>query len=111
MKLIFKNTKKEESVQVTSDNKKTKNKISADIVSCIIALVVSTIITSLVMGFLNYIFIYRLYIVILGFPQEVIDDFNKLIVPFVIPFNLIKFSINAVLFIPAINFIRHTLVV
>ncbi len=63
-----------------------------------IGVVISIITTSVVLTLANYGFIYRMYIAYMSYPSSVLS-WKKYLLPIVVPFNIIKFSINGAIFL------------
>lgn len=65
----------------------------------IIAVILTTILTSLTMVLFNYLFILKWYAYLGYIPLEKVDKYKSQLAAIFLPFNLIKFSINSFLYI------------
>ncbi|WP_425378034.1 ECF transporter S component [Spiroplasma endosymbiont of Polydrusus pterygomalis] len=68
---------------------------------------IATIVVSFLMTLFNLLFIYDMYAHFLHFPSETVQWFKSILVPVVIPFNLLKFSFNSVVFIAIYRAVIH----
>ncbi len=86
-----------------------KNNFSkeADYLITAINVSLATIIVSFVMTLFNLLFIYDMYAHLLHLPRETVQWFKSILVPIVIPFNLLKFTINSIVFILIYRAVIH----
>ncbi|ALA98202.1 hypothetical protein SKUN_001334 [Spiroplasma kunkelii CR2-3x] len=86
-----------------------KNNFSkkADYLITTINVSLATIIVSLVMTLFNWLFIYDMYAHFLHLPHETVQWFKSILVAIVIPFNLLKFTINSIIFILIYRAVIH----
>ncbi|WP_338954869.1 ECF transporter S component [Spiroplasma endosymbiont of Polydrusus cervinus] len=68
---------------------------------------IATIVVSFLMTLFNWLFIYDMYAHFLHFPSETVQWFKSILVPVVIPFNLLKFSFNSAVFISIYRAVIH----
>ncbi|WHQ36684.1 ECF transporter S component [Spiroplasma sp. SV19] len=69
--------------------------------------ILAIIIVSLLMTLFNWLFIYDMYARFLNYTPEAIQWFKSILVPVIIPFNLLKFTINGAVFIAIYRAIIH----
>ncbi|WP_425380490.1 ECF transporter S component [Spiroplasma endosymbiont of Stenodema calcarata] len=69
--------------------------------------ILATIAVSFLMTLFNQLFIYDMYARFLNYSPEAIQWFKSILVPVFIPFNLLKFTINSVIFIAIYRAIVH----
>lgn len=86
-----------------------KNNFSkkADYLITAINVSLATIIVSFVMTLFNLLFIYDMYAHFLHLPRETVQWFKSILVPIVIPFNLLQFTINSIVFILIYRAVIH----
>ncbi|RUO86328.1 ECF transporter S component [Spiroplasma endosymbiont of Megaselia nigra] len=86
-----------------------KNNFSkkADYLITTINVSLATIIASFVMTLFNWLFIYDMYVHFLHLPHKTVQWFKSILVPIVIPFNLLKFTINSIVFILIYRAVIH----
>ncbi|AGM24956.1 ECF transporter S component [Spiroplasma chrysopicola] len=78
-------------------NQKNSKKLEYLSLSC--ALGLATVGVSFIMAFFNWLFILPMYGAFMNYPPEVITWFKGILIPILVPFNLIKFGINGVFFV------------
>ncbi|WP_368486096.1 ECF transporter S component [Spiroplasma sp. DGKH1] len=96
--------------QIINKFVKGKNEKGYDYLMTSIAIIFSIICTTFLMTFFNWLFIYDMYAKFMNYQPSDIAWFKSILVSIVIPFNLIKFSINGVIFMAiyrAIVLIEH----
>ncbi|KAF0851364.1 MAG: ECF transporter S component [Spiroplasma poulsonii] len=69
--------------------------------------ILAIIAVSFLMTLFNWLFIYDMYARFLNYTPEVIQWFKSILVPVIIPFNLLKFTINGAIFIAIYRVIIH----
>ncbi|UZQ29294.1 MAG: ECF transporter S component [Spiroplasma phoeniceum] len=86
-----------------------KNNFSkkADYLITTINVSLATIVASFVMTLFNWLFIYDMYARFLHLPHETAQWFKSILVPIVILFNLLKFTINSIVFILIYRAVIH----
>ncbi|ELL44216.1 ECF transporter S component [Spiroplasma melliferum] len=67
----------------------------------------ATITVSFVMALFNWLFIYDMYAHFLNLSREIVQGFKSILVPIIIPFNLLKFTINSIVFILIYRAVIH----
>ena len=83
------------SLKIDQSNTSKKQLFLLSLISAIVAILITTFLISLC----NYLFIFRLYLLYLGLSVNSIKNYNSTIIPFIVPFNLIKLSINTCIFL------------
>ncbi|WP_374696890.1 ECF transporter S component [Spiroplasma endosymbiont of Polydrusus formosus] len=78
-----------------------------DYLITIINVTIATIAVSFLMTLFNLLFICDMYANFLHFPSETVQWFKSILIPVVIPFNLLKFSFNSAIFIVIYRAVIH----
>ncbi len=90
-------------------NRLIKNKTSKKVDYLITTsnVILAIIIVSFLMTLFNWLFIYDMYARFLNYTPEAIQWFKSILVPIIIPFNLLKFTINGAIFIAIYRAVIH----